>query len=61
MDILYFHFQFDCECEGEVQFAESLKGQVGFIENLYIDPRTESDVDFEPKLSFSKTGWKTNE
>jgi len=59
--VLCFCDNFDCECEGEVQFAESLKGQVGVVENLYIDPRDESDVDLEPKLSFAKTGWKAKE
>jgi len=59
--VLCFCDNFDCECEGEVQFAETLKGQVGVIENLYIDPREGSEVDLEPKLSFAKTGWKAKE
>merc|ERR1719318_2466465 len=59
--VLCFCDNFDCECEGEVQFAESLKGQVGVIENLYIDPQTQPEEDLEPKLSFTKAGWKAKE
>merc|ERR1719318_1004004 len=59
--VLCFCDNFDCECEGEVLFDESLKGQVGVIENLYIDPRPESEEDLEPKLSLTKAGWRAEE
>jgi len=59
--VLCFCDNFDCECEGEVKFDESLKGQVGVVENMYLDPREDSEIDLEPKVSFIKTGWKAHE
>jgi len=52
---------YDCECEGEVHFSNNLEGEVGVVENLYMDPRSDFEADFVPKLTLLKTGWKVKE
>eukprot|EP00092_Neocalanus_flemingeri_P005548 GFUD01005979.1.p1 GENE.GFUD01005979.1~~GFUD01005979.1.p1 ORF type:complete len:378 (-),score=119.63 GFUD01005979.1:142-1275(-) len=51
----------DCCCEGEVKFTDSLQEDMGVVENVYMDPLSDFQVDFKPRLGYSKSGWIAKE
>jgi len=48
----------DCQCEGELLLDSSLSGQ---IKNVFMDPSTESQVDWIPHVKFREERWKKND
>jgi len=51
----------NCACEGEVEFADSLQEEMGVVENIYMDPLSDFQDDFKPRLKFNKSGWNARE
>jgi len=48
----------NCQCEGELLLDSSLSGQ---IKNVFIDPSSESQVDWEPHVKFREERWRKND
>jgi len=55
MCVCHDEWEGECDCEGSMKIDSRLHG---VILDTFLDPLTQYQTDFQPKISFLKSGWK---